>query len=45
MGQQVAVADGTTGGAYVGIVYSENSCEGDANSCKLVCVCLIMKCI
>ena len=32
------MADGTTGVAYVVIVYSENSCEGDANSCKLVCV-------
>ena len=35
MAQQVAVADGATGGAYVAIVYSENSCKGD--------VCLIMK--
>ena len=27
MGQQVAVADGATRGAYVGIVFSENSCN------------------
>ena len=26
MGQQVAVTDGATGGAYAAVLYSENSC-------------------